>query len=191
MDFPVRVTEKHVCKTCDARFSRKIILVRHSFCHTDDHSSVHTGQKSEIFSCGVCQKEFTQKLSLQRHLSYYKGRKLHSSKASKKSFVCKTCHRKCPSKEELNNHLLTHRNAKLYSCKICHKKLASSSNFKLHLRVHTGERPYSCEVCQKRFTQSAALKVHMDAVHSATSILKAHLPVMTCRTLDLQKKVQN
>ncbi|XP_015512877.2 zinc finger protein 808-like [Neodiprion lecontei] len=123
------------------------------------HIQVHEGKK---YLCDICPKKFYRR----EHL------KIHVAKHNMiKPYKCDRCTKRFAKEEQLINHLSKHdRNfkknketdsSKRFLCEICSKSFTQSTTLIAHLRAHNGIKPYVCEVCSRPFTTNAYLKMHM------------------------------
>ncbi|XP_058237024.1 zinc finger protein 397-like [Hemibagrus wyckioides] len=103
------------------------------------------------FCCSVCDKSFTIKFNLLKHM------KLH---AGEKPYLCIHCGKTFTQLFNLTSHLRIHTGEKPFLCGQCGKSFSQASKLKTHLRIHTGEKPYACGTCQKRFSDSSTLNKH-------------------------------
>ncbi|XP_076826170.1 uncharacterized protein LOC143473178 [Clavelina lepadiformis] len=108
--------------------------------------------KKKHFCCTVCEKSFTKRSNMERHLNTHTGIRLYQ---------CEVCCKSFSLNNTLKNHTKVHSGERLYHCKVCCKSFKYSSNLKSHMKVHTGECPYECEVCFKSFSRSSHLHTHM------------------------------
>ncbi|XP_012284886.1 zinc finger protein 91 [Orussus abietinus] len=123
------------------------------------HIQVHEGKK---YLCDICPKKFYRR----EHL------KIHVAKHNMiKPYKCNRCTKRFIKEEQLTNHLSKHDrtfkknketdSSKRFLCEICSKSFTQSTTLIAHLRAHKGIKPYVCEVCSRPFTTNAYLKMHM------------------------------
>ncbi|XP_033220205.1 zinc finger protein 91-like isoform X2 [Belonocnema kinseyi] len=123
------------------------------------HIQVHEGKK---YLCDICPKKFYRR----EHL------KIHVAKHNMiKPYKCNRCTKRFIKEEQLTNHLSKHDrtfkknketdSSKRFLCEICSKSFTQSTTLIAHLRAHNGIKPYVCEVCSRPFTTNAYLKMHM------------------------------
>ena len=115
----------------------------------DEHSY---NVKPRPYVCTVCDKQFTQKGSLNAHKQTHSGEKLYS---------CSQCGKRYMSQCSLTSH--EHIHTGKYKCTECGKCFRSNSSLVTHRRSHTGEKPFECNVCSnvcsKRVRTSCELRI--------------------------------
>ncbi|KAF3706895.1 Gastrula zinc finger protein XlCGF57.1 [Channa argus] len=122
------------------------------------------------FSCLVCNKSFSWRRQLKRHMRIH-TEDTNSSEQRKESFICTECGRRFVCKTYLKGHMRIHAGEMTNSCSVCGKCFVLRSHLNEHMRSHTGERPYSCQVCHKLFRYSGNLWRHMK-IHSRETLLR-------------------
>jgi KRAB domain-containing zinc finger protein len=111
------------------------------------------------YVCSVCDKTFTFRNSLRRHMLFHTGQK--------KRYQCALCPKSYSQNGDLKRHSSSVHSADdgqvnpEYACPTCGKTFVTRSNMRRHRIIHTGERPYSCPVCFKAFTQRTDMKKHL------------------------------
>lgn len=102
------------------------------------------------FYCEQCQRDFSTKTNLNRHMQ---------SHAGAKPFACTECDKSFTQKSSLKQHMFTHTGERPYVCEICNRGFSQCKSLVFHMRRHTGEKPFQCEYCLIQFRQKDALRV--------------------------------
>lgn len=142
--------DNYKCSECKFICSRKVDFEHHLQTHS-----------FKMVKC-ICNKEFTRKYHLERHLQI-SG--CGGSKADP-MFKCEVCSKEFYRKDNFRVHLKTHstgikKEKSARQCQFCNKEFSSVGLLTVHVRTHTGEKPYACEQCDKRFPSTGALKKHV------------------------------
>ncbi|XP_034072382.1 zinc finger protein 771-like [Gymnodraco acuticeps] len=114
------------------------------------HMRIHSGEKT--FGCSICKKYFAQRGDLNKHMRIHTG---------EKPFICTICKKSFADRGDLKKHTRVHTGEKPFSCSICKKYFAQRGDLKKHMRIHTGEKPFICSICKKYFARRGDLKEHM------------------------------
>ncbi|XP_059055888.1 zinc finger protein PLAG1-like [Achroia grisella] len=149
-------SKRHVCTTCDKRFSSPGKLSQHVLSHTGELP----------FSCNLCNKRFNSKFKLVRH------NLIHSEA---RAFACITCGKTFNRKDHLTNHERVHNPAKrLYTCDKpdCKKSYTSSLSFRKHAALHSAEEGnLQCIICDEVFSTQQDIVYHLK-VHTGSRTVK-------------------
>ncbi|RVE43145.1 hypothetical protein evm_012224 [Chilo suppressalis] len=100
-------------------------------------------------TCPICQKVYSSKSNLQRHIANHK-RKIYS---------CEFCSKPFYEQRLLDAHKRTHAEVG-YKCDECSKEFKTSANLNQHRRIHMTVKPFSCDLCGKTFAVKANLQKH-------------------------------
>lgn len=150
--------EVHVCQwvdpetgeTCGKYFEKTEDLTNHII--TDHIKSGKSSYTCHWKGCTRCQKPFSQRQKIIRHLNTH---------TKHKPFECPICHKKFSLDLMLKQHMRIHTGEKPYKCHLCGKTFKTSSSLTIHLRIHSGDKPMVCNICGKRFNESSNLNKHM------------------------------
>ena len=94
------------------------------------------------YLCPVCDKRFTHRGTMKRHILTH---------SEEKTFVCTFCDKRYKSKVGLNYHkrrihtLDNNTVEKVYSCSECEKSFSLEKSLRWHKNIHT--EAYKCTVC--------------------------------------------
>ncbi|XP_045455754.1 zinc finger protein PLAGL1-like [Melitaea cinxia] len=166
---PRNRSKRHVCTTCDKRFSSPGKLSQHVLSHTGELP----------FSCDLCDKRFNSKFKLVRHsLIHSEARAfacnicaLHS--AEEGNLQCKICDEVFGTKQDIVNHLKVHTGSrtpksetdKKFTCDHCDRRFFTAKDVRRHLVVHTGRRDFLCPYCPQKFGRKDHLVRHVKNAH--------------------------
>ncbi|CAH0403000.1 unnamed protein product [Chilo suppressalis] len=149
-------TKRHVCTTCEKRFSSPGKLTQHVLSHTGELP----------FSCELCDKRFNSKFKLVRHSL------IHSEA---RAFACNICGKTFNRKDHLTNHVRVHNPVKKsYTCDRpdCRKSYTSLMSYRKHTALHSAEEGnLQCKICDEVFTTRQDIIYHLK-VHTGSRTVK-------------------
>lgn len=130
---------KNPCRFCGLGFpSQK---------ETGEHEEVHKNNETP-FCCTVCQKVYTNSLTLQKHV-----REAHTM--ADLYFVCEACGQKFTAKQNLLEHkqLKHDESFQKLNCPVedCDYVTVYQSTMKSHMFKHTATKSFICEICGKGY----------------------------------------
>ncbi|XP_052757179.1 zinc finger imprinted 3-like isoform X2 [Galleria mellonella] len=134
------------CSNCDLRFARKKLPF-----HRNEVHGV------PMPTCGICGLRTLLQSALVRH-----QRNVHLNEKDKRCSICKKAFY---TRSNLQDHMITHDQNRVFDCSVCGKTFARKECYKAHYRIHTGERPFACSLCSMAFVQRASLRFHMKNHH--------------------------
>ena len=86
------------------------------------------GFKTTKFTCYVCDKIYSYKGTLNRHIA-----QIHDKK---KLFKCQICNQSCVSSAHLKRHIdSVHKDIRLHECQVCSGKFKRKSHLQKHLKT--------------------------------------------------------
>lgn len=111
----------------------------------------NTQQIQRPYACNQCEKSYSLKGELIRHIRTHTG---------VRPYACTDCEKSFFQKTHLITHRRTHTGEKPYVCSFCYKRFNRKDNLNGHQRIHTGEKPYKCIECDKSFIRKGDLNEH-------------------------------
>lgn len=133
---------------------------------------------SVCFRCGICDKEFSSKNSLNQH------KQRHSTL---RNFQCMYCMKQFQRKGTLTIHIRTHTGEKRYACDICDRRFVQKNDMLKHQKTHQSpslanksssitksnddcvlEQQYLCELCSTLYQSKNELNEHRLIIHGIT-----------------------
>ena len=106
--------------------------------------------KSRPFLCTVCDKWYTRKHILVKHMNIHTGK-----------YKCTECGKRWQSNAELTVHSRIHSGEKPFECSVCSKRFTRAGHLVNHSRIHRQEKLFKCYVCEKAFSQLVNLNSHI------------------------------
>ena len=103
------------------------------------------------YTCDVCDRAFTEKDLLMKHLTCHIEEKPHE---------CLECGKKFLKANLLREHRKRHFEEGNFQCNFCQKKFFTPNKLREHIRIHTGEAPLKCNICGKGFKRHSNLSEH-------------------------------
>ncbi|TSK82151.1 Zinc finger protein Xfin [Bagarius yarrelli] len=127
---------------------------------TGDSSTGIKTSKHKDFCCALCDKKFSTKLTMRRHMNIHQG---------EKPYKCLCCHYSTRLKASLIQHMRVHTGEKPYKCPQCPYASIDRSSLRRHSRTHTQEKPYHCQYCPYSCIQKKSLDLHSRRHHTGES----------------------
>ncbi|KAH3876251.1 zinc finger protein 616-like [Dreissena polymorpha] len=120
------------------------------------HMNLHKG----TYTCKICDKVFAAKRSLKTHMDIHNGVKVNDK-------TCNVCGKSFFDVSSLNKHVKSvHMDYRPFSCTHCDLRFSDRKTLTEHIRVHTGERPFICDVCGKDFKRKGEMNYHIRKAHT-------------------------
>ena len=87
---------------------------------------------SRVFTCDMCELEFTRKENLERHM------RTHASSSSSSKYTCKDCGKQFTTNFSLSRHQIVHTSGReSFQCNTCEKQFSTMGNLARHMEgVH-------------------------------------------------------
>ncbi|XP_063443546.1 zinc finger protein 891-like isoform X2 [Mytilus trossulus] len=119
------------------------------------HKYLYKFKGIKPYKCGVCNEEFYDQASVERHISS------HAIKRPKR-FLCRECGAEFDRKILLEEHKL-HADIKEYKCKSkkCKRSFHTKQALLVHDRRSHRDRPFQCSICENSYVTVIMLKKHM------------------------------
>ena len=106
------------------------------------------------FNCDKCDKRFSQKSGLNRHI-----KSVHENVR----YNCDKCGKSFSQKDNLNIHIKSVHEKIRYNCDKCEKRFCSNQYLSQH--IQSAHVRYNCHKCKKHFSWKDDLNRHIQSVH--------------------------
>ncbi|XP_058823643.1 histone H4 transcription factor isoform X2 [Topomyia yanbarensis] len=141
---------EYPCTQCNKLFATKQLMV--------DHKNIH----NKKYPCTLCPMKWPSRKALSYHIRY--------RHVEEKPFECHVCHHRCVTKSDLNEHVLTHDERRMFRCEEfgCDAAYKCQKSLKKHVdSVHYGMGPmmYACHLCLNQYKSGANLSKHLTKIH--------------------------
>ncbi|XP_070494102.1 zinc finger protein 883-like [Chironomus tepperi] len=110
--------------------------------------------KEKSFNCLHCQKTFSRKCHLVKHLKLVSG---------ELNITCEVCNKVCRDKHDYKIHSRSHSSEKLFKCSLCSKSYKTSSARAAHLQTHL--ETFICTHCNMQFKSRRTMQKHIKNKH--------------------------
>nr|CAD7602677.1 unnamed protein product [Timema genevievae] len=174
-------------RSCQEIIEKKHVNLFKKFCDFKDSTTEHNNTKQNLIStlqrkymCNVCNKDFKEKGSLNKHLLVHSKQRKYKCEVCNKIFKwtshlkrhllihseqrnykCDVCNKSFKLKGSLNSHLLGHSEQRNYKCNVCDKSFKRKNTLNSHLLIHSEQRKYKCDICYKSFNVKSILNFHL------------------------------
>ncbi|XP_044753060.1 histone H4 transcription factor-like [Coccinella septempunctata] len=145
---PVHTKDKYIaCFTCGNTFAS---LVRFS-----DHRSKQIPIEKQYYKCSQCLKLFATESLLRDHV-----------RAHINQYKCPMCDMTCPKPSNVINHIrFRHLDFRFFKCNLCEHSAISKQNLEQHLITHCAEKLLACDECDFRCRSIHTLDRHIQREH--------------------------
>uniref|UniRef100_W5N2T7 Si:dkey-154p10.3 n=1 Tax=Lepisosteus oculatus TaxID=7918 RepID=W5N2T7_LEPOC len=143
--------KRRTTKRLQAQNSRKNVSKTHQ------ETAREKKRMRKEFCCSLCDRKFSSKLALRRHMGIHSG---------VKPFECEDCQYKTRLKASLIQHMRIHTGEKPFKCSQCSYASIDASSLRRHSRIHTQEKPHQCQHCPYSCIQKKSLDLHVRRHHT-------------------------
>ena len=167
------------CLVCNRVFKHLSIFRKHQALHAkrqkndqeqptvipDEAQDPGTNEATAAPFCEECQKPFSCRFSLTRHMNeYHQGRKraraINQINLIKKRHTCFICFKTFANIYSLKVHTERVHPLKTHKCDICNKTYGILNDLKYHYKNYHIRLAYACDACGKPFNSKSKLKKH-------------------------------
>lgn len=168
-----------ICDICGKTFTNSIKLKIHLGCHREkscpycsksfkshSHFNLHlkrhksyvtVKRKVRYLKCNNCDYQSINKSTLDAHIN-----KFH---LNIRPYKCQICQKGFYKRDNLSQHLITHKKVKDNICYICGEDFVIERTLKQHLNLHAGQKPFQCDTCKMCFVTSSRRYEHIKRKH--------------------------
>ncbi|XP_055539639.1 histone H4 transcription factor isoform X2 [Wyeomyia smithii] len=141
---------EYPCSQCNKLFATKQLMV--------DHKNIH----NKKFACSLCPMMWPSRKALAYHIRY--------RHVEEKPFKCLVCSHRCVTRSDLDEHVLTHDDRRMFRCEEfgCEAAYKCQKSLKKHVdSVHygIGAVTYACHQCPSQYKSGAYLSKHLVKTH--------------------------
>ncbi|XP_054153508.1 transcription factor IIIA-like [Oppia nitens] len=191
-----RVRTQFMCSYigCNAVFNRMYRLDRHVRHHTGEKPFVcHIDGCDRSFSCKSYLSKhlkrphkITDKITTEKNMSDDKPEE-DSEKKCLKGYTCNECNKLFKTKFQLKMHCFQHSGVKPFLCDKCDKRFVTKNKLKSHLKTHDG---YACgrDNCDYKATKWSELRKHIAVEHKLLKCNSCDKTFNTSFNLNLHQK---
>lgn len=137
------------CELCNKELS--------SLRYLHEHLLGHTGRPHV---CYICDKSYTTKGHLSRHLETHGTNRSKTRKLSSKQFMCEVCNKQFRRKHSFVEHQFIHTGEKPFACNVCNTSYSRRGSLNRHLKTHRYNQ-FKCDICYKDYSSDRTLKRHL------------------------------
>ena len=116
-----------------------------------------TQTQSTPYTCTYCQKSFTRRGNLKRHIESIHDKRTHP---------CTRCTKVFKYADSLKHHVRTFHEHHSHDCEQCGQKFVNRHELNIHVNVKHQDKIYSCQDCDKIFLHPRNLKEHRSSIHA-------------------------
>nr|XP_023030470.1 zinc finger protein 724-like isoform X2 [Leptinotarsa decemlineata] len=161
------------CSECGQGFCRSDYLKRHMRSHVRNEERDQKSEKcvrvSGGFQCQICKKVLKSMQNLKLHIK---------SHGILTRFSCKYCNMTFKIKYQRTRHEKQHENLNfIYRCEICWKRMDSQEELDQHVLTHKNSK-YKCESCEQSFARKHMLEDHFVKNHSKTGDAEEEMKIL-------------
>ena len=164
----------HNVKGNEQKYQSKLDKIKSE--NVEDIGENITGKQS--FKCEICERKFSFRFSLHRHISEaheekrpHKKVNMNNHKESvneeRKKFRCDKCDKAFSDKSNMTQHInAVHEGKRPFQCSICDASFSTKQVMNRHINsVHEGMKPFKCDICKYTFSREGSIKKHIKVVH--------------------------
>ena len=137
-----------ICNICNAHFADMHSIATHK-------SLFHRRLSLLAHRCHVCQRSFSSRQTLDKHLS-----------DGTDHYPCTRCGRICKSEASRKEHEQIHIESKLFLCEACGASFTNSIALNRHRLGHNPKLEHKCDLCGQTFNKAEHLCRHLVTKHS-------------------------
>lgn len=166
------VKSKYSCKRCPATYNVLKLYRAHLLQH-------NAPKERKIYSCELCNKEFTKKSNMKQHLEC-----VHLGLDKR---ICEICAKTFKYDKSYKEHMQKHTGYKPFKCEYCEKQFCTRKQLRFHINLHHTTKSFDCDICAKSYKCEAYLRKHILEEHSGRQFFCTLCDFESYRKSSLQK----